>query len=33
MSTATNEPMKAVLARVGFVPTQIFYEKFFFGYR
>jgi RimJ/RimL family protein N-acetyltransferase len=24
---ATNEPMKAVLARVGFVPTQIFYEK------
>ena len=28
---ATNEPMKAVLARVGFVPTQIFYEKFFSG--
>jgi RimJ/RimL family protein N-acetyltransferase len=24
---ATNEPMKAVLARVGFVPTQIFYER------
>ena len=24
---ATNEPMKAVLARVGFVPAQIFYEK------
>ena len=24
---ATNEPMKAVLARVGFVPTQILYEK------
>ena len=24
---ATNEPMKAVLARSGFVPTQIFYEK------
>jgi RimJ/RimL family protein N-acetyltransferase len=24
---ATNEPMKAVLARIGFVPTQIFYEK------
>ena len=24
---ATNQPMKAVLARVGFVPTQIFYEK------
>lgn len=24
---ATNEPMKAVLARVGFVPTQIYYEK------
>ena len=28
---ATNEPMKAVLARVGFVPTQIFYEKHFGG--
>jgi RimJ/RimL family protein N-acetyltransferase len=26
---ATNEPMKAVLARVGFVPAQIFYEKTF----
>jgi RimJ/RimL family protein N-acetyltransferase len=26
---ATNEPMKAVLARVGFVPTQIYYEKTF----
>src|SRR4051794_784407 len=24
---ATNEPMKAVLARIGFVPAQIFYEK------
>lgn len=24
---ATNEPMKAVLARFGFVPTQIYYEK------
>ena len=24
---ATNEPMKSVLARVGFVPTQIFYER------
>jgi ribosomal protein S18 acetylase RimI-like enzyme len=24
---ATNEPMKAVLARVGFVPTQIYLEK------
>ncbi|MBV8826511.1 MAG: GNAT family N-acetyltransferase [Hyphomicrobiales bacterium] len=24
---ATNERMKAVLARFGFVPTQIFYEK------
>jgi len=24
---ATNEPMKAVLARVGFVPAQILYEK------
>ena len=24
---ATNEPMKSVLARFGFVPTQIFYEK------
>ena len=24
---ATNEPMKAVLTRVGFVPTQIYYEK------
>jgi RimJ/RimL family protein N-acetyltransferase len=24
---ATNEPMKAVLARVGFVPTQILYER------
>lgn len=24
---ATNEPMKAVLARVGFVATQIYYEK------
>lgn len=24
---ATNEPMKAVLARIGFIPTQIFYEK------
>ncbi len=24
---ATNEPMKSVLARVGFVPTQIYYEK------
>jgi L-amino acid N-acyltransferase YncA len=24
---ATNEPMKAVLARSGFVATQIFYEK------
>ncbi len=24
---ATNEPMKAVLTRVGFVPTQIFYER------
>ncbi|MHB8268861.1 GNAT family N-acetyltransferase [Bradyrhizobium sp.] len=24
---ATNEPMKAVLARFGFIPTQIFYEK------
>ena len=28
---ATNEAMKAVLARVGFVPTQIFYEKHFAG--
>ncbi len=28
---ATNEPMKAVLARVGFVPTQILYEKHFAG--
>jgi RimJ/RimL family protein N-acetyltransferase len=26
---ATNEPMKKVLARVGFVPTQIYYEKRF----
>ena len=26
---ATNEPMKKVLARVGFVPTQIYYEKHF----
>jgi len=26
---ATNEPMKAVLARVGFLPAQIFYEKTF----
>ncbi|NVN87442.1 MAG: GNAT family N-acetyltransferase [Rhodopseudomonas sp.] len=24
---ATNEPMKGVLARVGFVPTQIYLEK------
>ena len=24
---ATNEPMKAVLARFGFVPTQIYYER------
>jgi RimJ/RimL family protein N-acetyltransferase len=24
---ADNERMKAVLARVGFVPTQIYYEK------
>ena len=24
---ATNEPMKAVLARYGFIPTQIFYER------
>jgi RimJ/RimL family protein N-acetyltransferase len=24
---ATNEPMKAVLVRVGFVPAQILYEK------
>jgi RimJ/RimL family protein N-acetyltransferase len=24
---STNEPMKAVLARSGFVPTQIYYEK------
>ena len=24
---ASNEPMKAVLARIGFVPAQIFYEK------
>ena len=24
---ATNEPMKAVLARIGFVPAPIFYEK------
>ena len=30
---ATNEPMKAVLARVGFVPTQIFYERQFTGDR
>ena len=28
---ATNEPMKAVLARLGFVPTQIYYEKHFDG--
>lgn len=26
---ATNEPMKKVLARVGFVPTQMYYEKHF----
>ena len=26
---ATNEPMKAVLARFGFAPTQIYYEKNF----
>lgn len=26
---ATNEPMKKVLARAGFVPTQIYYEKHF----
>jgi ribosomal protein S18 acetylase RimI-like enzyme len=26
---ATNEPMKKVLTRVGFVPTQIYYEKHF----
>jgi RimJ/RimL family protein N-acetyltransferase len=30
---ATNEPMKAVLARVGFVPTQIFYERQITGER
>jgi len=24
---ATNEPMKAVLARFGFIPTQIYYER------
>lgn len=28
---ATNEPMKAVLARYGFVPTQMYYEKDFSG--
>jgi hypothetical protein len=28
---ATNEPMKAVLARYGFVPTQMYYEKDFTG--
>jgi RimJ/RimL family protein N-acetyltransferase len=26
---ADNERMKSVLARVGFVPTQIYYEKAF----
>ncbi len=26
---ASNEPMKKVLARAGFVPTQIYYEKHF----
>jgi ribosomal protein S18 acetylase RimI-like enzyme len=26
---ATNEPMKAVLARYGFIPTQMYYEKDF----
>ena len=28
---ATNEPMKAVLARYGFIPTQMYYEKDFTG--
>jgi len=28
---ADNERMKAVLARVGFMPTQIYYEKLFDG--
>ncbi len=27
----TNEPMKAVLARHGFIPTQLYYEKDFAG--